>query len=56
MIDRTEHDARKDSQQDREMIDDDAHADHSVAPDEHHGPEPDLATEEELREHAEPDA
>ncbi|HEX9495379.1 MAG TPA: hypothetical protein VGA38_06450 [Candidatus Limnocylindria bacterium] len=56
MIDRTEHDARRESKRDRETIDDDPHADHSADSDEHRGDGSEIASDEELRERAETDA
>lgn len=55
MIDRTAHDVETEKKRST-TVDDDAHADHSLDPDEDYGQESDIPTEEELREDAETDA
>ena len=47
MIDRTEHDDRREQKGGRATVDDDPHADHSLDPNEHYGQESDIPKSEE---------
>jgi hypothetical protein len=55
VIDRTEHDVETEKKQ-RDTVDDDPHADHSLDPNEHYGQESEITPEPQLPEDADSEA